>query len=380
MKRDKRLVLEGRVKVDMSIFKGYTDEMHAFFYPVEVGSVVDHIEDIVAAIKTIDFSGFRFVFKRLYASDIYTVSASVGKFQQIVPSDEVEVTLLQQRPLSGNRIVLYAYLVKTENQQINSSQGLTIHKRSAYTDFWFSNAESNDHSNSFDQTYGIFKDVQVRLEKFKLTVADNLIRTWLFVNNVDKNYSGVVLARKKFFDENGLTKDTHYIASTGIEGTSPRLPAFVTMDALAIDGLQPEQVEYVSALTHLNPTHEYGVAFERATVVTYGDRRHFYLSGTASINNSGEVVHLGDVLKQTQRAIENIDALLHSARFTRSDMAYFIVYVRDIADYPVIQDLLSVEFRDIPFVVVEAAVCRPGWLIEIEGEGIQHADTAFAPF
>ena len=43
-----------------------------------------------------------------------------------------------------------------------------------------------------------------------------------------------------------------------------------------------------------------------------------------------------------------------------------IVYLRDIADYPIVRDLLEQQFPDVPKVIVLAPVCHPGWLIETE--------------
>ena len=51
-----------------------------------------------------------------------------------------------------------------------------------------------------------------------MTMERNLIRTWIYVTNIDVNYQGVVEARNDIFDKEGLTADTHYIASTGIGG------------------------------------------------------------------------------------------------------------------------------------------------------------------
>ena len=61
------------------------------------------------------------------------------------------------------------------------------------------------------------------------------------------------------------------------------------MDTYAVKGLQPGQIQFLYAPTHLNPTYEYGVTFERGTAVTYGDRKQIFISGTASIDNKGEI-------------------------------------------------------------------------------------------
>ena len=127
----------------------------------------------------------------------------------------------------------------------------------------------------------------------------------------------------------------------------------------------------------LNPTHEYGVTFERGTRIDFGDRSHLYISGTASIDKNGNILHVGDIKKQTKRTLKNIIALLkpHGARL--KDMAYFIVYVRNITQTEEVIDILKKEKLDkVPIIFAEGAVCRPAWLVEIEGVAIipNHSD------
>lgn len=123
---------------------------------------------------------------------------------------------------------------------------------------------------------------------------------------------------------------------------------------------------FLYAPTHLNPTYEYGVSFERGTFVDYGDRRQVFISGTASINNRGEVMYPGDVRQQTQRMWENVEALLAEAGCTFADVGHCMVYLRDMADYAVVRDLFDRRFPQWPVVMVHAPVCRSGWLIEME--------------
>lgn len=130
--------------------------------------------------------------------------------------------------------------------------------------------------------------------------------------------------------------------------------------------IRPEQVHYLYAPTHLNPTYEYGVSFERGTYVDYGDRRHVLVSGTASIDNRGAIVAPGDIRQQTFRMWENVEALLEEAGCTFCEVGQMIVYLRDVADYAVVKELFDERFPDVPRVLVWAPVCRPGWLIEME--------------
>ena len=81
-------------------------------------------------------------------------------------------------------------------------------------------------------------------------------------------------------------------------------------------------------------------------------------------------MHLGDVMRQLDLALENIDALLRSGGAALDTMMYFIVYLRDHADYLSVHAELRRRFPDLPMVIVIGAVCRPEWLIEIEGVAI----------
>ena len=153
------------------------------------------------------------------------------------------------------------------------------------------------------------------------------------------------------------------------------------MDAYAVAGLQSSQVSYLYAPTHLNPTHEYGVSFERGTRVDYGDRRHVLISGTASIDNRGEVVHVGDIRRQTLRMWDNVEALLSEAEMDFSHVCHLIVYLRDVADYAVVSEMFDHRFPNIPKVFLLAPVCRPGWLIEMECMAVKGvANPAYAPY
>ena len=96
-------------------------------------------------------------------------------------------------------------------------------------------------------------------------MADNCIRTWFFVQNVDVNYAGVVKARNEVFVTQNLTEKTHYISSTGIGGRHADPKVSGQMDAYAVDGLKPGQVHFLYAPTHLNPTSEYGGRFDAGT-------------------------------------------------------------------------------------------------------------------
>jgi enamine deaminase RidA (YjgF/YER057c/UK114 family) len=104
-----------------------------------------------------------------------------------------------------------------------------------------------------------------------------------------------------------------------------------------------------------------------------------FLSGTASIDASGDIVHEGDVVKQLGRTMENIEALLANAGANAGDLVSLLVYLRDPADGEVIGQALHERLGGVPFVLLHAPVCRPGWLVEIEGVAIVSAQRPDLP-
>jgi enamine deaminase RidA (YjgF/YER057c/UK114 family) len=143
--------------------------------------------------------------------------------------------------------------------------------------------------------------------------------------------------------------------------------------------LQPGQVRFLEAPDFLGPTHLYGVSFERATATRFRDRQHIYISGTASINPAGDILHAGDVLAQLERSLQNIEALLKDASANLDAVAHFIVYLRDPDDAARVNAVLTERFPETPMVVVWGPVCRPGWLIEIEAIAITEYEGAILP-
>jgi enamine deaminase RidA (YjgF/YER057c/UK114 family) len=135
-------------------------------------------------------------------------------------------------------------------------------------------------------------------------------------------------------------------------------------------GLERGQIAFVDALDHLNRTDEYGVTFERSARLDHADRSHIYLAGTASIDAEGQIVHAGDVLRQTDRTLENLSALLEAGGGSLDDVAEMIVYLRDPSDAQRVVAHLDATQPGLPFVIVRASVCRPAWLVEMEGAAI----------
>ena len=304
--------------------------------------------------------GTQAVFKRYFLSD------AANQADDVILADVTDCakSIIEQAPLDGTKIALWVYLMTNVRTGICKS-GLYEVRHGNFRHLWNASAH-NMAANSEYQTRLLFNEYNMQLIEEGCTLEANCIRTWLFVNDIDLNYGGVVRARNQFFFTQGLTVNTHFIASTGIGGRQQDPNVLTQMDNYAIAGIRKEQIHYLYAPTHLNRTSDYGVSFERGTYIDYADRRHVLISGTASINNKGEVMYPKDIVKQTHRMWDNVEALLKEADCTYEEVSEMVVYLRDVADYDLVSDLFKERFPNKPYVIVQASVCRPGWLIEME--------------
>ncbi|MDR1524862.1 MAG: hypothetical protein LBS79_06365 [Tannerella sp.] len=329
-------------------------------FPEQLKSVFSFFGDI----RKNDLHNATIVFRRFFLSDTANQTESLSYY---LPENKNNISIIEQPPLNGTKIALWACLQTGADVSANhpSSPGLYTVRHGKYLHLWKGSA-INPGNDSGTQMNALLKAYIAQLKEHNCTLADNCIRTWIFVRDVDVNYAGIVKARRERFAENGLTEKTHYIASTGINGRHADPAAIVVFDSYAVKGLENGQIQYLYAKSHLNSTCEYGVTFERGTCIRYGDRRHVFISGTASIDNKGKIVHEGDAGRQTVRMIENVEALLGEAECETDDIAHIIVYLRDIADFTVTGSIVEKHFPKIPKLILLAPICRPGWLVEME--------------
>ena len=330
------------------------------------------------------------VFGRFFLSDIVNQKDALVQSKIYDVARKGAVSVIQQCPVDGGSVCLFVYHIKSKNDSFNKEvinfdneywcNGVLIHGN-YYDLLWTTNFSVIGPLDSYKQTSEIFQSFKNIINESGMNLLDNVVRTWFYVRDIDNHYTGMVESRKAFFEEHGLTPETHYIASTGIGGISKEVNSLVSFDALSINKLKREQIVRMAAPENLSPTITYGGTFERGTRIRFGDRSHLYISGTASIDKNGNVIYFSDIKKQTQRTLDNIKALLDPHGAGLQDMAYLIVYLRSFKYKKKVMEVLEREIHaDIPFILVESAVCRPAWLVEIEGIGIIPDSNDFPAF
>jgi 2-iminobutanoate/2-iminopropanoate deaminase len=123
----------------------------------------------------------------------------------------------------------------------------------------------------------------------------------------------------------------------------------------------------------LNEAYDYGSAFARGMRIDLNGLTILLISGTASIDDQGRTLHVGDLRAQTRRTFDNITALLASEGATWKDIVRTTCYLRDIErDYQAFNEERSAFYREqgldpLPASTgIQVILCRPDLLVEIE--------------
>lgn len=318
--------------------------------------------------KELDLTDYNLIFVKVLISDYVNLNTYLIN-NEIIQTifQNCAVSIIEQPPLDGTNINLLLYFIKSDHIKKERRSDAIFTTVNGLTHIYQSITKFDSSAmNAEEQTRGAFIKHINLLSEHNLSLKDNCVRTWLYSRDVDRDYAAIVKARNAVFEKEGLTRETHYIASTGIEGKGLLSHSSVNIDFYSIDGINQKQIQYLQALDYLNNTSEYGVTFERGTSIKYADKKHIFISGTASIDKYGNCVHRNNVLKQTERLFTNIEMLLKDAQSELKDIAQMIVYLRNNADYACVSKYLEDHFGSVPKAIVAGRVCRPEWLIEVE--------------
>jgi enamine deaminase RidA (YjgF/YER057c/UK114 family) len=341
----------------------------------QLAAVVHAYDDAVRAAGLAPESA---VLRRVLVSDIANQADAVRASPLVrdPAAGPVALSLVQQPPLPAGRIALLAYHLQGSFEKRRLSPHLVAVTKAGRRHLWTTGVTSGRDAPAVDaaaETAAVFGTLIADLAAQGGTLARDCQRTWLYVKGVDVFYQDLVARRTALFASHGLGRQTHSIASTAIEGACGGRYEVVGLDAYSVLGLRPEQVRYLHAPELIGATYDYGVTFERGTCIGYADRVQCFLSGTASIDPEGNVVHRGDVGRQLERALANAEALLRSGGAGLGDLLHLVAYVRDAADSARVAAALRALCPGVPCLVVLAPVCRPEWLVEVEGIAVAAA-------
>ena len=244
----------------------------------------------------------------------------------------------------------------------------------------------------YQQAMGVLEDMRGELEQAG-SGFENVLRTWFYLGGITQIEAGVQRykelnrARTDFYRDIDFRCKVPqpnipqgiYPASTAIGTASAGLAAGCLAlqtrrhDALLLPLENPQQTPAYA----YHPRHSpQSPKFSRGVALVLDNYTTTWISGTASVVHSISR-HAGDIVKQTEQTVENIQRLISAENFVfhgikhsgakLSDLAKIRVYLKRAEDFSQCRAVCEKRFGLVPAIYAVADICRPELLVEIEG-------------
>nr|WP_321453770.1 RidA family protein [uncultured Carboxylicivirga sp.] len=305
-------------------------------------------------------------------------------------------TFLSQAP-GQHKVAFEVGIIENDDVQINykwfQQTPYTIIEYSGYKELWASALGltskvtdiSSSAANAFENMLAV-----LRAEAFNM---NEVVRQWNYIPHIldfetkdDKEWQHYQLfneVRRHYYNTYRTTEG--YPAATGI-GTSA---GSVSIDICAYKSKEqntysvnnPEQVNayqyqqdvLVGELIEGTKTKQ-APQFERAKLIHSNQVNTLFISGTASIKGQ-YTIGLNNPEEQTNNTLKLIQKLAQTALpiSQKSNDSYFCfsyarIYIKDKANFDLIESICKTELPNVPLNFVQADVCRDNLLVEVEAE------------
>ena len=215
---------------------------------------------------------------------------------------------------------------------------------------------------AYAQTLAMFEAAEDLLRQSGMDFSD-VVRAWIHLREMDRDYGDLNRARRAFFDARGIDPAP---ASTGIGGGPVAEGHDLCLSIYAVKAERP-LVRSVMTSRTLNEANVYGADFVRGMSMVETNKVALHVSGTASVDESGRTAHPGDFEAQADRMLVNVAALLEGQGASFRDIVSAITYLKRPTDARRLREKLrEAGYQGFPNVLVTAPVCRPELLCETE--------------
>jgi enamine deaminase RidA (YjgF/YER057c/UK114 family) len=290
-------------------------------------------------------------------------------------------TFIGQAPLARNALLEVAVAAVLPHppsahevtRPVACAPGATVVRLGEETSLHAGNVHGSGRD-AFAEAYDMFRVAEDLVAEAGMQFAD-VIRTWIHVRDIGRDYEALNRARRQFFRDRGVGR---LPASTGVQGIPfPDAHAF-SLSLQAIQSPRPLAITPMSAPS-LNEAWSYGADFSRGLRVVAANGVTLHVSGTASIDEAGRTAHVGDFAAQVDRMLHNIGALLERQGASFADVVSGVTYLRDANDAPALRSIVRARgFDGFPCALVETPLCRREMLCEAEVVAILPAPAAEA--
>ncbi|HEX5068137.1 MAG TPA: Rid family hydrolase [Myxococcota bacterium] len=212
---------------------------------------------------------------------------------------------------------------------------------------------------AYQQTLAMFGVAEELLQQAGMEFRD-VVRTWIHLREIDRDYADLNRARRAFFESRGIEPAP---ASTGVGGGPVPAGHDLCLGVYAVRAA----ARTVMSTSLLNDAASYGADFERGIRLAETNKVALHVSGTASIDAAGRTAHPLDFEAQATRMLQNVSDLLAGQGAGFADVVSAITYLRHPADAGRLRNKLrEAGFEGFPHALVAAPLCRPDLLCETE--------------
>jgi enamine deaminase RidA (YjgF/YER057c/UK114 family) len=301
---------------------------------------------------------------------------------------------VSQAPCCGAALALEAWAIGGDDVRVEhfGPQALAVSYDSVRWVYCAGVEPTGPDKGVYAETLGALEQMRSALTRAGAGFED-VVRTWFYLGGITapeaqtERYRELNRARADFYRplsfrgplrEPGIPHGI-YPASTGIgmngNGLVASCLALQTrrQDAFLVALENPQQTPAFAYHPRYSPQSP---KFSRAMALVLGHYITTWISGTASIVNS-ESRHPGDIEKQTEQTIDNIERLIAPDNFAfhgvrgggarLHDLAKVRVYLKRAEDFARCKAVCERRFGAVPAIYAVADVCRPELLVEIEG-------------
>jgi enamine deaminase RidA (YjgF/YER057c/UK114 family) len=191
----------------------------------------------------------------------------------------------------------------------------------------------------------------------------DVVRTWIHLRHIDRDYDALNSARREFFRQRAVERRP---ASTGVAGAPLPDGHDVSLSLLAVKSARLLDARAMST-PYLNEAWTYGADFSRGLRLAEANKIALHVSGTASIDEAGTTAHVGGLEAQAERMLDNMESLLARQGASFASLMSGVLYLRHPAHAAALLALCRRRgFAGFPCALVQADLCRPGLLCEAE--------------
>jgi len=218
------------------------------------------------------------------------------------------------------------------------------------------------------QAQQVFEKADTMLRDAGMTFR-NVIRTWLYLDNILSWYDDFNKVRNEFYTEHGIFQGT-VPASTGV-GMSNSSGAALSADVIAIQPKSTDiHVKVVESPLQCSAL-KYNISFSRAVEIVMSDFNHLYVSGTASIGLDGTTVYPGDIDRQIGLTMEVVQGILASREMGWADVSRAVAYFKNEEDVWRLRYYIKHNgLPNFPLEIAQADICREDLLFELDADAV----------